>query len=505
MYSQPTNGNTVISEPLGARISFDLNRRVWVMVRSKCSGFQDLPPIQGSFLINATALAIAANDFGNLIHRTPIAVLRPASVNDVVTVISFAREHGLRIAARGNGHTTFGQSQIEAGIVIDMSSLRKIHQIAPCYALVDAGVVWRDLLRATIAVGLTPPVLTDYTGLTVGGTLSVGGVSGRSFRYGAQVDQVLELLVITGECELVRCSADENSELFYGVLAGLGLCGIIIQATLKLIPAYERARTFRLIYHDALTMQSDLRHLAERGYFDSIRGNGVLLPTSATTDEQLTSSGKQENTASFRFFIEATLFHSDGYELPNYLLDSLQFIGGMEQVEDQAYFDFTEIVVQRVEALDAAGLGHLSHPWLDLLVADRELHQFVFHTIASLEYASILPGSLMLLFYPLVKSRLTCPLFRTPDEDLFFLFDILRTLLPDPTFVKAVLAQNRALYDDSRKRGGTIYPISAVPMDHTAWEQHFGPYWMTVQANRRQFNSRNILGAGLNVWDESAL
>ena len=51
-----------------------------------------------------------------------------------------------------------------------------------------------------------PPVLPDYIGQTVGGTLSVGGIGAMSFRAGAQIDHVVELLAVTGEGRIVRCS-----------------------------------------------------------------------------------------------------------------------------------------------------------------------------------------------------------------------------------------------------------------------------------------------------------
>ena len=158
-----------------------------------------LPSLNEELVSDPASLAAAANDFGNIIHRTPKAILRPRSVNDIVKTMHYAHDNNLRIAIRGNGHTAYGQSQADAGIVIDMSTLNKIHFITSDSAVVDAGVVWRDLLQATLAKDLTPPVLTDYTKLTVGGTLSVGGISGRSYQLGAQVDNVLELEVVTGE------------------------------------------------------------------------------------------------------------------------------------------------------------------------------------------------------------------------------------------------------------------------------------------------------------------
>ena len=73
----------------------------------------------------------------------------------------------------------------------------------PLPALVGGGTRWLDLLAQTIPQGGTPPVLVDFLELTVGGTLSVGGIGSQAFRFGPQVDNVLELQVVTGEGELV--------------------------------------------------------------------------------------------------------------------------------------------------------------------------------------------------------------------------------------------------------------------------------------------------------------
>src|ERR671927_940569 len=194
-----------------------------------------------------------------------------------------------------------------SGVVIDMSTLNQIHTVGPDRAVVDAGVVWRDLLLTTLPAGLTPPVLTDYTRLTVAGTLSVGGVSGSSYLHGAQVDNVSELQVVTGEGELVTCSESENRELFEAALAGLGLCAVIVRATVRLIPARERARTLRFFYPSAPAMLADLRCLIGEERFDHIRGMSVPTP------------------AGFAFFLEATHFYTSVAELPSNPTEGLNF------------------------------------------------------------------------------------------------------------------------------------------------------------------------------------
>jgi len=462
-------------------VGFDLAGRSWVTHASGGAGadFSELPPLDGTLTTDPAALAAAADDFGHIIHRTPVAVLRPGSVEDVVKVVRFARRHDIRVAGRGKGHTAFGQSQADAGVVIDMTTLNQIHSVGPDAAVVDAGVVWRDLLLTTVPQGLTPPVLTDYTRLTIAGTLSVGGISGRSYQHGAQVDNVLELQVVTGEGELVTCSESENRALFEAALAGLGLCAVIVRAKLRLIPARERAQTLRFFYPDVAAMLADLRFLVAAERFDHIRGMGVATP------------------GGFAFFIEATHFYTSTAELPANPFEGLNFIPGSQQTEDMTYFEYTDLVVKLIDFLDQAGFGGFPHPWLDLFVPDSKIDDFATQTVASLDPSLFLPGSLM-LFFPFVKSRLTRPMLAVPDEETFFLFDILRTIPHEA--VDAVLAENRRLYEQARDLGGKSYTISAVRMSQHDWQEHFRPHWGRLVSEKHRRDPGNVLGPGPGVF-----
>jgi FAD/FMN-containing dehydrogenase len=64
----------------------------------------------------------------------------------------------------------------------------------------------------TLAHRLTPPVFTDYLELSVGGTLSAGGIGGTSPRFGGQVDNVAELEVVTGAGERMVCSPHQRAD-----------------------------------------------------------------------------------------------------------------------------------------------------------------------------------------------------------------------------------------------------------------------------------------------------
>jgi len=181
-----------------------------------------------------TTLAAAADDFGHLVHQTPNAVLLPASAHDVAAAVRRAAGQGRRFAAQGRRHSVFGRAQARDGVVADMGRLRTLHAVQRDRVVVDAGATWREVVAATLPHGRTPPVLTDYLDLSVGGTLAVGGVGSATSRLGVMSDHVLELEVVTGQGEQVICSPDRHPSLFDAVRAGLGQVGDITRATLRL-------------------------------------------------------------------------------------------------------------------------------------------------------------------------------------------------------------------------------------------------------------------------------
>jgi hypothetical protein len=201
--------------------------------------------------------------------------------------------------------------------------------------------------------------------------------------------------------------------------------------------------------------------------------------------------------AGFAFFLEATSFYTSAAELPANPSGGLNFIPGSQQTEDLTYFEYTDLVVKLIDSLNEAGLGGFPHPWLDLFVPGSEIDGFASRTIAALDPALFLPGSLI-LFYPFVKSRLTRPLLRVPDEEVFFLFDILRTVPHEAA--GAVLAENRSLYEENRDLGGKFYTISAVPMDRHDWTEHFRPLWGRLVSEKSRRDPDNVLGPGPGVF-----
>ncbi|KAL1217430.1 Cytokinin dehydrogenase 3 [Cardamine amara subsp. amara] len=238
----------------------------------------------GKLTTASSSVESAATDFGHVTKILPSAVLNPSSVQDITDLIklSFDSQSFFTLAARGHGHSHRGQAAAKDGVVVNMRSMVKRDRgikvsRTGLYADVDGGFLWIEVLKKTLELGLTPVSWTDYLYLTVGGTLSNGGISGQTFRYGPQIGNVLEMDVITGKGDFTTCSKDMNSDLFFAVLGGLGQFGIITRARIKLESAPKRANWLRFLYIDFSEFTRDQERLiSETDGLDFLEGSVML-------------------------------------------------------------------------------------------------------------------------------------------------------------------------------------------------------------------------------------
>lgn len=462
-------------------IGFDRSSHSWV--REATGGSTSpIPSLEGNLLIDQAALSDAGEDFGHLRRRTPIAVLEPHSSEDVVRIVNFAREQGIRIGIRGRGSSVFGQSQVEGGILIKMEAFDQPPVIGSDRIDVSAGMTWTDVLAITLKHGLRPPVLTHNVELSVGGTLSVGGMDGGSYRYGGQVDQVLELLVVTGEGKLETCSDTQNSDLFDAVLAGLGQCAIILRATLRLITAHTHARIYEFLYPDLHTMLNDERLLVADGRIDRISG---YVMTSA--------SGQ-----GWRYYIQA----DHNYAPPDVpdkdiLPEGLHHLRGFERIYSMPYFDFVANN-PRQAALKADGRIRLPHPWMDVFIPNSKTDQYLAETFGTLRPADIgidFPISFFFINTKVCKR----PLLKLPEESSACLWNLMTTM-PDSQAAEKMINVNRQFFDQACQVGGKHLPVSAIPLTRRDWQEHYDSSWEQFEKAKRRFDPDNILSPGPGIF-----
>ena len=482
-------GRRLFLQGAGAAVvfGFDASRRRWVSSADAGHGFpfDRVPPLDGVLVADPTSLAGAARDVGEIVHDTPVAVLRPGSVEDIQKMIRFCRRFRIKTAARGQGHTTFGQAQVEGGLVIEMGTLNTIHTIGPGAADVDAGLKWIDLLNAAVPQGLTPPALTGFTGLSIAGTLSVGGISG-VYNKGAQVDNVSELEVVTGEGDLKRCSLAHNRDLFEAALGGLGQCAIITRATVNLVPARQLARLFLVNYTDNATFFADYRRILNRGEFD--QAFNMWIPDGA---------------GGLIYQLNLVKYYD-----PSDPPDNDHLLRGLTAppvaVVDLPYLAFILGVDVLVDQLKAAGLWDgWQRPWFDVFLSNDVVEPFVGEVMPTLTPEDIGTTGFLLLFAQ-KRSKLTRPFLRVPESsDWTFLFDILTSASApgqNQAFVDRMLARNRRLFEAARRVGGTRYPISAIQFNRGDWARQYGGVFPDLVHAKHKYDPDKILTPGPGIF-----
>jgi len=185
--------------------------------------------------------------------RQPALIARCASTDDVVHAVNFAAERGVLVAVRGGGHSLPGKSTCDGGMVIDLSAMQATQLDGEARTLrVDGGALLGHIDNATHPFGLgTTTGIVSHTGA---GGFTLGGGYGRTDRaMGLAVDNVLAATVVTASGEVVRASADDDSELFWAIRGGGGNFGVATEFVYKLHPfnpvVYGGTAIFELSEH----------------------------------------------------------------------------------------------------------------------------------------------------------------------------------------------------------------------------------------------------------------
>lgn len=145
------------------------------------------------------------------------------------------------VIARGLGRSYGDVAQNGGGLVIDMSQFNHIHSIDPDSGLVDvdAGVSLDQLMKAALPYGLWVPVLPGTRQVTIGGAIGpdIHGKNHHSAGSFGNHVRSMELLVADGRIlhlEPEGSPDDPDGTLFWAVVGGMGLLGIVLRATIEM-------------------------------------------------------------------------------------------------------------------------------------------------------------------------------------------------------------------------------------------------------------------------------
>jgi cytokinin dehydrogenase len=466
-------------------VGFDPQARSWILQgQARPQGLEDLPALDGTLAYDDASRQAFSRDHGNYIFRQPLAVLRPGSIKDIVQMVKYANRHQLQVSMRGQGHSRSGETLVEGGIVIDSRTLAGVELGIDQSVDAGPGAFLGEVYEAAFTKGLTLTAMPTCTELTLGGVLSVGGWGGTSHQFGAAIDSVQELEVVTGEGSLVTCSPNQQSELFEMVLAGMGQCAIIVRARLGLVPAPDRVVLWDLLYDDLEEYLLDQEHLVQEGRFDHLSGR--------------VSRGED---GLWSFQIRVGTFHAAGKE-PDLaaLEDGLRFRSRTEK-NRLSYRDYVRPETDRAATWPASRerrqLGDLV-----MFIPGPVARALTEEILVEMSNSTFGPSGFTVASLNL--ARFHHPLFKLPAGTVAFSLWIFPRTVPagEASAYAAMTAETRGLFERMSAVGGKCYIAhSSIRLSPAEWEDHFGPdTWRRLSEAKKRFDPNHVLTPGPGIF-----
>lgn len=170
---------------------------------------------------------------------TPARAERPTTPAEIVASLAAARRDGLRVKPVGAGHSFTGIA-VAPGVQLDLAGLSGLLAVDSERGQVKlaAGTHLHQLPALLAPHGLAMENLGDVDAQTIAGATSTG-THGTGAAFGGLANQVVALTLVTADGEIMEISETHNAELFPAARLGLGALGVIVDITLRCVPAFK--------------------------------------------------------------------------------------------------------------------------------------------------------------------------------------------------------------------------------------------------------------------------
>ncbi|HEX7610688.1 MAG TPA: FAD-binding oxidoreductase, partial [Solirubrobacteraceae bacterium] len=165
-------------------------------------------------------------------------MLRPEHAEAVAQALAAAASLGTGVIARGAGCSYGDAAQNEGGVVLDMSAFGRILSIDTERRVLraQAGATIAELMAALAPHDLTLPVVPGTRHVTLAGAIASDIHGKNHHRDGGFARHVTSISLCTPAAGLVEITPESDADLFYATLGGMGLTGVILEATLHVDP-----------------------------------------------------------------------------------------------------------------------------------------------------------------------------------------------------------------------------------------------------------------------------
>ncbi len=214
------------------------------------------------------------NDVHSGLNRTHVQrVEQPRSEAELQEILYASQQQGRAVSIAGGRHAMGGQQFGTDTVLVDMNALGGVGELDAERGQVEllGGTQWPELVQTLLERQVRAPrswgIIQKQTGadrLSIGGALSANA-HGRGLTLRPLVGDVEAFTLVDARGEALRCSRDQNPELFSLAIGGYGLFGVISSVRLRLAPRRKLERVVEV---------ADTARLAER--FDERIADGFL-------------------------------------------------------------------------------------------------------------------------------------------------------------------------------------------------------------------------------------
>lgn len=140
------------------------------------------------------------------------------------------------VIPRGLGRSYGDASLNEKGIVAETALMNRFISFDETSGIVncESGVTYKDLLETFVIRGWFPGVTPGTKYVTMGGAIASDVHGKNHHKVGSISSFVRSFRVLTASGEIIDCSRENNSGLFWATVGGMGLTGFILDCELQL-------------------------------------------------------------------------------------------------------------------------------------------------------------------------------------------------------------------------------------------------------------------------------
>jgi FAD/FMN-containing dehydrogenase len=263
--------------------------------------------------------------------RYPICesdVFRPEKFAELAAVVS-GNSH--KLIARGAGRA-YGDAALNADSrVVDLQRLNRMLDFDAETGILhaEAGVTLDEIIRVFLPRGFFPAVVPGTRYVTLGGSLAAD-IHGKSHhRESSLATQVLWFDLMLASGEVRRCSREENGDLFWATVGGMGLTGVILEIAMRLRrveSAYIKGEIIRVANVDEAIEnfeRTDRQYGCSAAWIDCISTGGSLGRSVLHVGDFASRDALPANLRTEPLHAKEKTSPPVPFHLPNFALNSL--------------------------------------------------------------------------------------------------------------------------------------------------------------------------------------